>query len=108
MEVMPVDDQLADHLGGGEAGADDPGVTMVQRAHGVAEVGRHRGAGGDRRARLLERGVGVADGGDDARGRQLADGVDGAGPLGGDRHHPQAAVGGGNEARRSTAGRGRS
>ena len=70
VEVVAVDDELAGHPTIGQARADRAGLAVVERAHAVAEVGRHRGTGLDGGGDLLVVGVGVADGGDHALGGQ--------------------------------------
>ena len=52
----------------GEHGAEDAGLAVVERAHGVEGVGGADGAGGDGGAGLGGCGVGVADGDADAAG----------------------------------------
>lgn len=59
--------------GGGAEGAKWAGVAVVQRAHGVEEVGYHCGARGDGREGLFVGGFGVPHAEDDAAGSEGGD-----------------------------------
>ena len=90
-------DAVADELGieriFGEGDAEDAGLALIQRAHGVEGVGCADGSGGDDRASFGGGGVGVADRDADA----AAGGVGGesgrAGQLGGEGHEADVAFG---------------
>ena len=72
VQVDAVGDQLADHVGRVEQGHHRARLAVVQRPHRVEQVGADAGAGRDRGAGLLVRGVGVPDRGDHPlRGEQL-------------------------------------
>ena len=91
VQVHPVGDQLADHGGRVEQGHHRPRLAVVHRPHPVEQVGADAGAGGDRGAGLLVRGVGVADRRDHPlRGEQL-DRLQRAVALRGEGDHPDRA-----------------
>lgn len=82
---------VADHLHGDPRVLDEGGhrarLTVVDRAHGVEQVGPDPGAGIDSGEGLFVGRVGVADGGDDAGVDELTDRVHSAVELRGDGGH---------------------
>lgn len=83
VEVDAVDDRLDDHLGTDECGADDAGVAMRQRSHGVEHVRDRADAPVERRVRLRGGRVRVPERDDDLARVEQVDQLQGARQLGG-------------------------
>ena len=66
VDVNAVGDEFGGKFGSGEDGADDAGIAVGERAHGVVNVGGVVRAVSDGGASLFVGGVGVADGNDHA------------------------------------------
>ena len=88
-DVVQVGDQPAGQPRVGQALPDHPGFPVVQRAHGVEQVGDQPGAGVRGGLGLLGGGVAVPDADQHAGVDQAADRGQRTGPLGRQRVHPQ-------------------
>ena len=105
VEVAAVVDELTRDIGL-QGGSHQARRAVVQRRHGVEEMGGVVGAGADRGRRLFKGGVGVPHGHDHAPPAQRCDERDRSVELGGKRHHSQPAAGRGDQAVQHRAIRG--
>ena len=90
-----VADEFGEEAAVVEDDAEDAGLAVVQRAHGVEGVGGAGGSGGDGGAGFGGDGVGVADGNFYAVGGGVRDEVKCAGCFGGDGDEADVVAGGG-------------
>ena len=91
-EVVPVDDQLHDHVAPGQRRAGHAGRPMVQPAHGVEQMGDRARPRVEPGMRLLGGRVGVPDRHQHAVGSQRGDHGERTRQLGGERHGDDRAT----------------
>ena len=93
MDVQPVHDEADRDPVVDERGTREAGLAVVERRHGIEEVGHGADPRIEAGDRFVEGRRAVARGHDDAVRDERADDVERAGQLGGERHHPDAGAG---------------
>jgi len=93
-DVNSIGDDVGRELGAAKHFADDAGLAVIERAHGIESVGGVAGAGLHGSARGFEDGIGVADADANFAAHGFGNHFEGSGKFGGDGHHAHVTTGG--------------